>query len=60
LVFSFHAFNGSAFEAASGQEWIFEVARFEREIALWRERCALAATRKLRPARPSRAIARSA
>lgn len=52
--------DGSAFEAATGQEWIFVVARFEREVALWRERRALAATRKLRPARTSRAIARSA
>ena len=52
--------DGAAFEAASGQEWIFEVARFEREIARWRERRALVAARKPRPARPSRAIARSA
>lgn len=52
--------DGSAFEAATGQEWIFEVSRFEREIALWRERRTLAATRKLRAVRPARVIARSA
>ena len=52
--------DGAAFEAATGQEWIFEVARFEREIAEWQARRTLGATRKLRSARPSRAIARSA
>jgi DNA-binding transcriptional MerR regulator len=26
----------SAFEAASGQEWIFEVAQFQRELETWR------------------------
>jgi DNA-binding transcriptional MerR regulator len=52
--------DGAAFEAATGQEWIFEVARFEREIADWRERRTPEAARKLRSARPSRAIARSA
>jgi DNA-binding transcriptional MerR regulator len=26
----------SAFEAASGQEWIFEVAKFQRELELWK------------------------
>jgi hypothetical protein len=25
--------DGSAFEAVSGQEWVFEVARFQREVA---------------------------
>ena len=24
--------DGSAFEAVSGQEWVFEVARFQREV----------------------------
>lgn len=28
--------EGSAFEAVSGQEWVFEVAQFERELAAWR------------------------
>ncbi|MCC6642201.1 MAG: MerR family transcriptional regulator [Deltaproteobacteria bacterium] len=52
--------GGTAFEAVTGQEWIFEVSRFEREIARWQAQRALAGSRKLRPARPSRAIARSA
>ena len=28
--------DGSAFEAVSGQEWVFEVAQFERELTRWR------------------------
>ncbi len=31
VVLVFH--EGSAFEAASGQEWVFEVARFRQEVA---------------------------
>lgn len=30
--------DGSAFEAISGQEWVFEVAQFEAELAAWRNR----------------------
>jgi hypothetical protein len=26
----------TAFEAVSGQEWVFEVARFQREVQNWR------------------------
>ena len=52
--------DGAAFEAVTGQEWIFEVSRFEREVARWREQQMLAGTRKLRVARPARTIARSA
>lgn len=50
----------AAFEAVSGQEWIFDVARFEREVASWQERTQRPAHRTLRLARPSRDIARSA
>lgn len=32
LVFS----DGAAFEALSGQEWVFEVASFQREVDAWR------------------------
>jgi len=32
LVFS----GGTAFEAVSGQEWVFEVALFQREVDTWR------------------------
>lgn len=28
--------GGTAFEAASGQEWVFEVAQFRRELDAWR------------------------
>lgn len=28
--------EGSAFEAVSGQEWVFEVAHFEREVRAWK------------------------
>lgn len=28
--------DGTAFDAVSGQEWVFEVARFQREIDEWR------------------------
>ena len=28
--------NGTVFDAVSGQEWVFEVARFRREIDAWR------------------------
>jgi hypothetical protein len=28
--------DGSAFEAVSGQEWVFELARFQREVTAFR------------------------
>ncbi len=28
--------DGTAFEAVSGQEWVFEVAQFQREIEAWK------------------------
>jgi DNA-binding transcriptional MerR regulator len=34
VVLAFH--EGTAFDAISGQEWVFEVARFQREIDAWR------------------------
>lgn len=43
VVLVFH--EGAVFEAVSGQEWVFEVARFQREVEAWR---------KLRPTRPVR------
>jgi DNA-binding transcriptional MerR regulator len=30
--------DGAAFEAATGQEWVFEVAQLEREVEAWRGR----------------------
>jgi hypothetical protein len=52
--------EGTAFEAVSGQEWIFEISRFQREIDHWQARQTLPAPRKPRAARPARSIARSA
>lgn len=48
--------ENTAFEAVSGQEWVFEVARFEREIEKWHD------LRRARPVRRARAggISRSA
>lgn len=43
VVLVFH--EGTIFEAVSGQEWVFEVAQFQREVEAWR---------KLREARPVR------
>lgn len=53
--------DGAAFEAISGQEWVFEVARFQREVDAWRRsEAALRSARGSRPVRRSRARARSA
>ncbi len=53
--------DGAAFEAISGQEWVFEVARFQREVDAWRRSAAaLRRARGLRAARRVRARARSA
>jgi DNA-binding transcriptional MerR regulator len=38
--------DGSAFEAATGQEWVFEVARFERELAAGKRKPELLAGRR--------------
>jgi hypothetical protein len=29
--------NGTAFDAVSGQEWVFEVAEFQREVDRWKQ-----------------------
>ncbi len=39
----------SAFEAVTGQEWVFEVARFQRELEKWHD------LRRARPVRRTRA-----
>jgi DNA-binding transcriptional MerR regulator len=51
VVLVFH--EGSVFEAVTGQEWVFEVALFEREVETWRS------LRAARPVRRSRAQNRS-
>lgn len=48
--------QGTAFEAVTGQEWIFPVAEFQREI----DRLGRPGAARLRPVRPARAVARSA
>ncbi|UCE86621.1 MAG: MerR family transcriptional regulator [Deltaproteobacteria bacterium] len=54
--------EGTAFEAVTGQEWVLEVAQFEREIETWRRKHAAqphvrtprAASARRRPARARR------
>lgn len=48
--------DGAAFDALSGQEWIFEVARFEREIEAWKSSTGSPGTtgRRPQPVRPAR------
>ena len=47
--------DGTAFDAVSGQEWIFEVALFEREVEDWKRSAETPAApgspRNMRPAR---------
>jgi hypothetical protein len=47
--------DGTAFDAVSGQEWVFEVARFQREIESWKrsvlETSPPVTPRRVRPAR---------
>ena len=43
--------NGIAFDAVSGQEWVFEVARFEREVDAWK-RSVTGIPKSTRPAAP--------
>lgn len=44
--------DGTAFEAISGQEWVFEVAKFETELAAWRDRDAENRTTLAKPMPP--------
>jgi DNA-binding transcriptional MerR regulator len=43
--------ENTAFEAVSGQEWIFEVADFQREVEQWRSETKAAPAKHTRPAR---------
>jgi hypothetical protein len=60
VVLAFHA--GSAIDAVSGQEWVFEIAQFQRELDAWRRPSARppSADRLARRALPARAQDRSA
>jgi DNA-binding transcriptional MerR regulator len=51
--------DGAAFDAVSGQEWIFEVAQLQRDVEDWKRETRRAA-RKPRRGIPSRARRRSA
>ena len=53
--------DGAAFDAISGQEWVFEVARFQREVEAWERSAAeVRSARKPRVVHPTRARARQA
>jgi DNA-binding transcriptional MerR regulator len=53
--------DGTAFEAVSGQQWVFEVAQLQREIDHWRRSAAaLRSARRPRVARPVRVRDRTA
>ena len=45
--------NGSVFEAISGQEWVFEVAQFQREVERWKSASRPEPTRAMRTRRPN-------
>ena len=47
--------EGTAFEAATGQEWVFEVARFQREVEAWKRRPKPPAQRRSAPTTGSEA-----
>lgn len=43
--------ENTAFEAVSGQEWIFEVAEFKNEVDRWKQQTRREPARRARPAR---------
>lgn len=45
--------ENTAFEAVSGQEWIFEVAQFKREVDNWKTETRVQPARRARSARPA-------
>lgn len=51
--------EGTVFEAATGQEWVFEVAQFEREVEAWRLEAKTKAGRSGKSARGVRQVRRS-
>jgi hypothetical protein len=48
--------EGTVFEAVTGQEWVLEVAKFQRDVEAWRRKPR--ALRRLKPARPGTARGR--
>jgi DNA-binding transcriptional MerR regulator len=51
--------DGAAFDAVSGQEWVFEVAQLQREVEAW-QRASAEPLRRPRVVRTARASARTA
>ena len=47
--------EGSAFEAATGQEWVFQVAEFQRELEAWKREPKPLARRRSAPSTGSEA-----
>jgi DNA-binding transcriptional MerR regulator len=43
--------EGTVFEAVSGQEWVFEVAQFQRELEAWKLEARKRSVRGVRPVR---------
>ncbi len=58
VVLVFH--NDIAFEAVSGQEWVFEVAEFQKELDAWRNLRAAKPVRRSRAGGTSEELERSA
>jgi DNA-binding transcriptional MerR regulator len=52
--------NGSVFEAVSGQEWVFEVCEFQREVEAWKLRNQAEQEGSARVVRRSRPLDKSA
>ncbi len=52
--------EGTVFEAVSGQEWVFEVAQFQSEVEAWRREAAKRSVRGVRPVRRQREWIRTA
>ena len=53
--------DGAAFDAVSGQEWVFEVAQLQREVEAWQRSSAEPpALRRPRVVRTARASERTA
>jgi DNA-binding transcriptional MerR regulator len=48
--------DGTAFDAISGQEWVFEVAKFRREVEAWRR--SVATTPQIRKVQPRKSAVR--
>lgn len=50
--------NGVVFEAVSGQEWVFEVAKFQREVEAWKSESSERTGKSQDPARKARPVRR--